>query len=128
MGIKGLGVDLVQVSRIRNAIRRSGNRFLEKVYVSSEIDEYNKRKLASESSAHQYLASRWAVKEAVYKAVNPHVISWRDTSVRKNANGLPEIQPSVHLRQILNTVGVNRIFLSISHDGDYAMAQVILEA
>eukprot|EP01134_Creolimax_fragrantissima_P006944 CFRG6944T1 len=127
MTIRGLGVDLVQVARIQTAVQRSGKRFLEKIYLPSEIDEYHTKLQASEASAFQYLASRWAVKEAVYKAVHPHIVGWQDSSVRKLSTGGPELNASPHLQSVLTEIGAKKSFLSISHDGDYSIAHIILE-
>ncbi|KAJ1968014.1 hypothetical protein H4R35_006545 [Dimargaris xerosporica] len=71
----------------------------------------------------RYLATRWAAKEAVYKALYPaHALSWKDVAVVKHND-----KPHLHFQDPAQ-LGISQSHLSISHDGDLVIAQVVLEA
>lgn len=123
--IIGIGIDIVEISRINEAEKRWGERFLEKVFTEGEIKYSMLNK-----SPHQRLAARFAVKEAMSKALGTGIasgITWKDTEVISRDNGRPEILLHGRLREIAESMGVTGIHVSISHDGDHAIAQVVLE-
>lgn len=107
--IKGLGTDIVKVSRF-NDVSES---FLKRVFHPLELDE-----VKAISNTSNYLAKRFAAKEALYKAVN-NKIEFRDIAVLNKKSGEPYFQCS--LTDTLN------IHLSISDEKDYAIATVIVE-
>ena len=89
--IFGCGCDVVRMSRIKNTYVKFGKRFLLRAYHPTEIVEFES--LAATTSTTepttkqiQFLASRWAVKEAVTKALVQHRISFSDMSVTKRAS------------------------------------------
>eukprot|EP01113_Clastostelium_recurvatum_P012836 TRINITY_DN16694_c0_g1_i2.p2 TRINITY_DN16694_c0_g1~~TRINITY_DN16694_c0_g1_i2.p2 ORF type:complete len:163 (+),score=35.09 TRINITY_DN16694_c0_g1_i2:374-862(+) len=82
--------------------------------------------------AYQYLAGRWAVKESVYKACAVrHRERMPFPSVHVRSSSETERQPSLHFegesRRLIEELGVTHTHVSITHDGDYAFATVILE-
>src|SRR3989304_3020869 len=75
-------------------------------------------------------AARFAAKEAMTKAMGTGFtggITWKDIEVLNKDSGRPEIILHGKVREIAESMEVRGIHLSISHDGDYAVAQVVLE-
>ena len=123
--ISGLGTDIVQVSRIREMTERYGEPFLEKVFSDDERKEAERRRDPS-----QYYAGRWALKEAMSKAMGCGIgekCGWKDVSTRNLELGKPEAILSGAALETASALGVTRIHISISHEQEYACATVILE-
>lgn len=123
--IIGIGIDIVDISRIKEAEKRWGHRFLERVFTEGEI-----KYAMIHMSPYPRLAARFAVKEAMSKAVGKgmtHGITWKDTEVISKDSGRPQILLHGKLREISKSMGVTAIHVSISHDGNHAIAQVVLE-
>ncbi|MFP4016384.1 MAG: holo-ACP synthase [Halanaerobiales bacterium] len=121
--IKGLGVDLVEIRRIEGIIKKSGDRFLEKIFTPDEI-EYCQNKGAS----YQHFAARFAAKEAVVKMLGDSSgISWQDIEVFNQNNGAPEIRLTGQAGITAEKYGINSIHISISHEKKMAVAMVIGE-
>ncbi len=123
--ILGIGIDLAKVSRYTKFL--NDNHFLEKFFHSAEIVYVKSRG----KGAAQSLAGKFAAREAFFKALGTgfHGFSPKDISVINNENGKPEIVPNDKVKKVLDLLATDwRIHLSISHEKDYAIAQVILEA
>jgi holo-[acyl-carrier protein] synthase len=122
--IIGIGIDLVRVRRIRAAAERWRERFLNRVFTPSE------RAYAFDCARpYPRLAARFAAKEAVFKALATgwsDGVRWTDVEVAHTATGAPTVQVHGRLQRLLRQRGVSEIRLSLSHDGDYSLAQVIL--
>lgn len=100
-----IGIDIVKISRFEN----KDIHFIKRVLTEKELLVYNN--LLEEKKA-QYLASRWASKEAIYKAnKDEHYLSF---SILNKDNGEPYVD------------GHEEIKISISHDGEYAVASVLI--
>ena len=117
--IIGIGVDVIEISRIAAAIRNE--RFNERLYTDKELSETKKL-------PHR-LAGFFAAKEALLKAMGTGLagFNWREMEIVHNEAGDPDFQVYGKVAQFLATQKVARIHLSISHCKEYAMAQVILE-
>ncbi|MCS7083384.1 MAG: holo-ACP synthase [Aquificaceae bacterium] len=107
-----VGVDIVYVPRFRKAIEKHGERFLKRVFSDEEL-----RLCFLRANPDVCLAGRWACKEAVFKAFYAHngtKLRLRDIEITKGPEGEP----------VLRIKGREeyRIKVSISHDGDYAIA------
>ena len=123
--IIGIGIDIVEISRIKEAEKRWGQRFLERIFTEGEI-KYS----MIHTSPYPRLAARFAVKEAMSKAIGTGItngITWKDAEVISRDSGRPEILLHGKLRKIAESMGVTGIHVSISHDGNHAVAQVVLE-
>jgi len=119
--LEGLGIDMVEVGRIRKALNRWGERFLCRVFTSEERD-YCKRKAHPEES----FAARFAAKEAVLKAIGTGLsgeISWTDVEIVNHKSGKPEVKLG---KKITQRIGNKKILLSISHTKEFAIAFAIL--
>jgi holo-[acyl-carrier protein] synthase len=122
--IIAIGIDLVKISRVREMVERWGDRFLNRVFADSEIAASQKKK-----NRHISLSGLFAVKEAVLKALGIGLqmgVNWREIKTSHNDLGKPVITLSGRTKQIAREQRVSDIFVSISHEGDYAIAQVLL--
>jgi holo-[acyl-carrier protein] synthase len=123
--IIGSGIDIAEVPRIREAIDRFGQRFIERIYTSGEI-----RYCDSKANRIERYAARFAAKEAAMKALGTgwnHGVRWRDCEVVRLPGGRPTISFHGKASEIAVKLGMKNAALSISHTADQAIAQVILE-
>jgi holo-[acyl-carrier protein] synthase len=122
--IVGIGVDLVKIARIEGMVERHGERFLRRVFDAEEIAYAGKKKRPA-----THLACRFAAKEAVSKAFGTGFngeFGFSEIAVHHNEAGKPEIVLSGKAEKKARRMGVSAIHLSLSHDTDYAIAQVVL--
>ena len=123
--ITSIGIDIIEVYRIRETISRTP-RFAERVFTKRERD-YCEAKGAA--SAQSY-AARFAAKEAFLKALKTGwrgKITWHEIEIRSDENGVPTLEIEGEAKNILANLGANKIHLSLSHTTEHAVAQVILE-
>ena len=123
--IVGIGVDIVEVSRIEGLLSRFGERFLARVFTESE-ERYASRSV----KRAERLAGRFAVKEAVLKALGTgksQGILWRDVETLPGLMGRPSVQLHGAARGWMDRMGGRGIHVTISHDGGRAVAFVIIE-
>src|SRR5262245_50661570 len=123
--IVGTGVDLAEVARIRMAVERYGQRFIERIYTPGEI-AYVERK----ANRFERYAGRFAAKEAGMKAIGTgwkRGVRWRDFEVSNLPSGRPTLRLHGVAAQLAEKMGVRSISLSITHTAEMGMAQVILE-
>jgi len=118
--IQGIGVDIIKIERIKKAIERSGKGFIDRVFT---IGEQNY--CLSMKNKFQHFAVRFAAKEAVLKTfgLGWNSISWKSIEVVNDENG----SPMVILHGKIKTVSPGKMFISLSHFEEYAIAFVILE-
>lgn len=114
-----IGIDLVEIERVRAALSRWGDRFLQRVFTPAERDRYRDRV--------PDLAARFAAKEAVMKALGTGVkgVAWRDIEVLPDEKGKPLIFLYGGARKRADQLGINGLEISLSHSRDYAIASVI---
>lgn len=117
-----LGFDLARISGIAESIRHFGRRFTDRFFTAHEI-EYA---LSGSGQCAERLAARFAAKEAVIKALqlSEAGINFRDIEVVKRADGACTIALHGEARRMADRMGVRRILVSLSHDGDCAGAVV----
>jgi len=123
--IIGTGIDIVELSRISKAYDKWGARLAEKLLTPGEVEILLARK---DSAA--YLASRFAAKEAFLKALGTGYsrgIGWHDIEVSRIAGQRPLLRIGGKAKEIMSNIGATRAHLSMSHEKNYALAQVILE-
>ena len=120
------GIDLVQISRIDQSIQELGDRFLNRIYTEAEITYCQKKKNAAES-----FAARFAAKEAVSKAlgtgIGPYGVSFKQIEVQAIQGKAPNICLYDKTYEYFKMQGGQSIAISLSHDGDYAIAFCIIE-
>lgn len=116
-----LGADLIEVQRIKRALTRWGDRFLNRVYTPGEI-QYCTRKKFPEIS----LAARFAAKEAAMKALGTGLsggINWKDFEVIRGPRGRPEIRLSQNIKKRLKN---GRVLITLTHTREHALAAALL--
>ncbi len=113
------GIDIIEISRIGKAVDSWGDRFLNRLFTSGEIEYCRGR--APE------LAARFAGKEAVMKALGTgHVgISPRDIEILSSKGGAPVVHLTGTAKERAEEIGLDRLVISLSHSRDYAIASVI---
>ena len=124
--IVGLGVDITEVDRIEAAINRRGRAFLQRLFTPSEIAYCERHRNRAER-----FAGRFAAKEAAMKALGTgwaRGVRWIDIEVVREPSGKPTLSLSGAARAIANALGVKHIAVTITHDGNTALAQVIFES
>lgn len=115
----GLGVDVIEIDRMRRAVRRWGDRLLARVFTTGEIAYCHARRDPSAS-----LAVRFAAKEAFAKAVAAGTDpAWHEVEVVIGAGQKPSLRLSPRLAGLLDG---RRLALSLSHSEDVAMAAVLI--
>jgi len=123
--IYGVGVDIVRIGRIKKAIDRWGNRFLKKVYTEEEI-----RFCKSRPRPVNAFALRFAAKEAFSKAIGLGMkrgVRWKDIEVFHHPTGRPDLRLYGRCREICEENKIKNIQISLSDEGEYGIAFVILE-
>ncbi len=124
--IVGIGVDIVDISRLERAIAAHGNRFINRVFTRREIDYCE----LLTRSGERY-ATRFAAKEAARKAIGAatpvKALSWHDVEIISSTEGAPQLQFHGRAAELIEACGVTRVHVSLSHATDQAVAFVILE-
>jgi holo-[acyl-carrier protein] synthase len=123
--IYGIGIDLVMVKRIEEALRRWGERFQKKVFTAHEIDYCLQKRDPSPN-----FAARFAAKEAFVKALGLGMrrgVHWKDVEVRRGPLGKPLLNLSGRALRICEQEKIEAHFLSLTHDHGYSSAMVVLE-
>jgi holo-[acyl-carrier protein] synthase len=126
MRIIGHGIDLVEVERVRAALERHGERFTKRLFTVGEQAQAGTGPLRV-----QFLAGRFAAKEAVMKALGTgwtRGVAWADIDVHRLPSGKPEIQLKGKCREIADALGVARWEISITHTDTHAAASVVAVA
>jgi holo-[acyl-carrier protein] synthase len=122
--ISGIGVDLVSVPRMRAMIDRWQDRFLRRVFTEGEIAYCRDR-----ADPAPHFAARFAAKEAGLKALGTGLqfgVRWRELEVRRERTQAPTLVLSGRSKEIGLIKGGSRMLLSLTHEGDYALAQAML--
>lgn len=123
--ILGIGIDLVDLERLRGVIARHGDRFVGRILTGAE-------RAFCEAHVDQapHVGARFAAKEAAVKALGTGVaegISWRDIEIVRAGNGAPSLELHGPARQAADRRGVRNIHVSLTHDRTTAAAVVVLE-
>ena len=121
MNIK-TGIDIIEISRIKEDIEELNERFINRVYTEKEIEYCESKK----TQKYQHYAARFAAKEAIFKAISSFLegkynIDWKDIEVINDKEG----RPIVNVKNKEN-YNIESIDISISHCREYAVASVVL--
>ncbi|MGB3342192.1 MAG: holo-ACP synthase [bacterium] len=122
MEIIGIGIDIVEVSRIKDAVSNK-EKFLERIYSKDEIKLSDRGKFRYEE-----LAGRFAVKEAILKAIKTgwrRGVQFKDIIVLNERSGAPYVTLHGKAKEIADSLGVKNIHVSISHTKDVAVGLAI---
>jgi holo-[acyl-carrier protein] synthase len=113
-----IGVDIIEIGRIKRAVARWQDSFLKRIYTQAELE--NHHNISS-------LAARFAAKEAVMKALGTGTrgVSWKDIEIIANGDGAPLIRLYGRALKKSTEIGIAQFDISISHSRKYAIAFVI---
>lgn len=123
--IIGLGVDIVDIRRMRLALERHPERLVQRIYCKGEREFCRRR-----HDPVPFFAVRFAAKEALFKALATGWaggVTWLDVEVQREGQGAPALVLRGKAQEISRQLGVRSIHLSLSHSEDSAVAVVILE-
>jgi holo-[acyl-carrier protein] synthase len=113
--IIGTGVDITEVTRLRQAVEKWGDEFLNRIFTKEELENARKR-----ATIYQHLAGRFAAKEAVFKALGDPKLNWKDVQILNDKHGKP-------CCVVLGSKGKKvNVHISISHVKNYAVANAIV--
>jgi holo-[acyl-carrier protein] synthase len=119
--ILGVGIDLVSISEIRELDEKTNGAFVQRTFTDKERED-----AVGASDYFEFLAGRFAVKEAVFKAINGSFpdkdFDFRQVETIRMPNGAPKFNANIKLLKILNDIGAKDIMVSISNQGDFAIA------
>lgn len=123
--IYGIGVDIVNIRRMRRVVDRWGNRFIDRIFTAQEIGSCFQGTKSVSS-----LALRFAAKEAFSKAIGLGMrkgIRWQDIEIVHNKRGRPDLNLTGKALSFCHAEGIISWYVSLSDDGDYGIAVVVLE-
>jgi holo-[acyl-carrier protein] synthase len=123
--ILGIGVDIVEIEKLRLAMVRRGDRLRNRAFTPSEIAYCEAR-----ANKFQHYSARFAAKEAVFKAIGTgwrDGVSWQDVEVKNHLNGRPILTLTGRTLELANRLGAKDYWISLSHTDQYAVAQAVLE-
>ena len=122
----GLGIDLVEVGRIRDLLTRHGERFKEKTFTPGEIAYCD-----SCADPAMHYAARFAAKEAVAKAFGTGIgerAAFLDLEIINNAAGAPQVVLGGSAKKHADDCGITEIQVSLTHSREYAAANAVVIA
>lgn len=113
------GIDIIEVERVRRGLERYGARFSERFFTARELDQSQDRPTS--------LAGRFAVKEAVGKALGTGIgaIRWKDVEVVNDARGRPELVLHGDARRLADELGLCHWSISLSHTATHAVGLAV---
>ena len=116
-----IGVDIIEIARIEEAVTNWGERFLNRIYTDAELKLFRRNPSA--------LAARFASKEAVMKLLGTGVrgVSWKDIETLSHPSGKPLVNLYGRARVVAEKLKIKEIAVSLSHSREYAIAMVIGE-
>uniref|UniRef100_A0A831XMV5 Holo-[acyl-carrier-protein] synthase n=1 Tax=Geobacter metallireducens TaxID=28232 RepID=A0A831XMV5_GEOME len=123
--IFGTGIDIVDITRFERLLEEGNVRLFERLFTVHE-QEY----CAGKARSAQHYALRFAAKEAFLKACGLGLregLTWHDVEVVNDTLGKPELRLHGKALQIFTDMDLSRTFVSLSHDGNFAVAMVVLE-
>jgi holo-[acyl-carrier protein] synthase len=123
--IFGIGVDIVDVSRFERFLAEGKDAIFQRLFTPAENEYCRGRKKSA-----QHYAIRFAAKEAFFKAIGLGLrdgMSWHDVEVVNNDMGKPDLELGGRSEVIFRQLDLKNSFVSLSHDGTYGVAMVVLE-
>jgi len=121
--VLGVGIDIVEIERVRQAIERGGERFVSRIFSRGEVDYCTGRRHPA-----RHFAARFAAKESVVKALRvPPGLGWLWRCIEvTGSGGAPSIVLSGRAVSLARELGVSTSHLSLSHSDSHAVAVVVL--
>jgi holo-[acyl-carrier protein] synthase len=123
--IIGVGVDIVEIDRLRQVMDRQKHRFTKRLFTAAE-QEF----CLGHRDPAPHFAARFAAKEAVFKALHTgwaRGVTWLDVEVRREEQQAPELVLQGEALKLSLALGVRSFHVSLSHTDDAAIAFVVME-
>ena len=124
--ILGIGVDTVNINEIERLINVTNGAFIKSTYTKKELEFSKNRKNKTE-----YFASRFAAKEAIYKAISSYVnkfdFDFRKIEVLNEEDGRPFVVINESIKNVFKMIGDCKIWITITTENEYATAFAVLE-
>jgi holo-[acyl-carrier protein] synthase len=124
MKIVGIGFDIVETARIKQALEKFGDRFLKRIFLPAEVAYCQSMKFPE-----LHLAARFAAKEALSKAFGTGIgktIGWRDLEIVKRMSGEPEVVLHGGAERLAIKLGIKQVLVSLSHTKNYGAANALV--
>jgi len=121
----GIGIDIIKIGRFEKALERWGDRLRERVFTPHELSICLKK-----ARPGRHLALRFAAKEAFLKALGIGMfqgVPWKEMEILNDPLGRPQMKVSGEAQKLCKEKRIQKIFVSISHEEHYGVAQVLLE-
>lgn len=120
--IRGIGVDIVEVQRIEDAVTRWGDMFVGRIFTAAEHERAGTARARS-----MRLAARFAAKEAVMKALGLgwRAMAWRDIEITNDRLGKPIVTLRGAARKAAQRQGIAHVHVSLSHTHELAFASAV---
>lgn len=123
MIIYGIGIDVVEIDRIEQAIARQGDTFLKRLFTENERTYCSRQKRPA-----LHYAARFAAKEAVSKALGTGIggqAGWLDMEVERAESGAPKMAFTGKAAEYIAREGIAEVQVSLSHAKEYAAANAV---
>jgi len=123
MRIIGHGIDIIECERIAASMRKHPERFVERILTAKE-----RRYCEMMRDPIPNIAGRFAVKEAILKVIGTGwrgQISWCDMEILNDDAGAPRVTLSGEVARVAESMGIERMIISISHTKSYAVGSAI---
>ncbi len=123
--IAGIGIDLIETSRIRDTLDKFGDRFFRRVFTPKEVDYCKSMKFPD-----RHLAARFAAKEAVGKCFGTGIgggLGWKDIEITHSELGEPLVELHGGGLELAQRLGIREVRVSLSHTESYGCAVAVAE-
>jgi holo-[acyl-carrier protein] synthase len=123
--IVGIGVDIAETARMEELIAKYGQRFARRILTADELLEFDRRKHSS-----SYLATRFAAKEAVAKALGTGIgeqLGFHSVQIDNDSQGKPLLRFLGSAVDLIAGLDINNAMISLSDEKHYVVAMVVLE-
>jgi holo-[acyl-carrier protein] synthase len=124
--IVGIGVDIAETARVEKLSAKYGERFARRILTTDELLEFDRRKHSS-----SYLATRFAAKEAVAKALGTGIgeqLGFHSVQIDNDAQGKPLLRFMGAAVDLIAGLNINNAMISLSDERHYVVAMVVLES
>ena len=124
--IAGIGVDIAETARVEELCARFGERFARRILTDKEHAEFDRRR-----RPHAYLATRFAAKEAIAKALGTGIgerFGFHSVQIDHDGNGKPLVTFLDDAQGLLDELGITNALISLSDEKHYVVAMVVLES
>lgn len=122
----GIGTDIVEISRIAKLYAKFPDSFAQRLLTADELQE-----LATKSFPERFLAKRWALKEAVSKALGTGIakgVSFTDMQIGHTELGAPTLLLTGRSKQRADELGIHHWQISVSDENQYCVAFVVAQS